>query len=196
MYGHVKTMAQKVKEGVDAAGAEGVLLQAPETLPAEVLAKMYAPPKDESIPIVDVHTLGDFDGIIFGAPTRYGMMAAQLKAVFDATGGLWSAGKLVGKPAGTFFSTATQGGGQETTALTMITQFVHHGMIYIPMGYTDGSMFDNSVLHGGSPYGPGTYANGDGSRQPSDVELNLCVHYGKHFTRLATALKIGKEASK
>jgi NAD(P)H dehydrogenase (quinone) len=86
------------------------------------------------------------------------MCAAQMKAFWDQTGQLWQGGLLVGKPAGIFFSTGTQGGGQETTALTWITQFVHHGMIYVPMGYTNTSMFNMSEIHGGSPYGPGTFA--------------------------------------
>jgi len=133
MYGHVKKMADSVAEGLKEAGVEAKLFQVPETLPEEVLGKMGAPPKTDD-PIISAKDLPDADGIIFGIPTRFGMMAAQMKAFFDTTGGLWMSGGLVGKPASVFFSTAAQGGGQETTAFTTITQFAHHGMIYVPIG--------------------------------------------------------------
>jgi NAD(P)H dehydrogenase (quinone) len=109
MYGHVKTMAQKIKEGVDKVdGCEGVLYQVPETLPEEVLGKMGAPPKDADIPVINAADLEQADGIIFGIPTRFGMAAAQMKSFMDSTGGLWQGGKLAGKPAGIFVSTGTQ----------------------------------------------------------------------------------------
>lgn len=150
---------------------------------------------NEGVPVVDRETFIEADGFIFGIPTRFGMMAAQMKAFFDSTGGHWAKGALVGKPAGTFFATATQGGGQETTALTAVTQFAHHGMIYVPAGYIHGKLqFDNSVVHGGSPYGPGTLANGDGSRMPSEGELEFATVYGEHFGKIAAALKKGKTA--
>lgn len=109
MYSHVKTMAQKVKEGVDSvAGCEGILYQVPETLPEEVLGKMGAPPKDADVPVIKASDLEEADGIIFGIPTRFGMAASQMKAFMDSTGGLWQAGKLAGKPARIYFSTGTQ----------------------------------------------------------------------------------------
>ena len=123
---------------------------------------------------------------------KLGAAAAQMKAFWDQSGGHWQKGSLVGKPAGTFFSTAVQGGGQETTALTWVTQLAHHGMIYVPMGFTHPSLFDNSVAHGGSAYGPGTLTNGDGSRQPSENELAVAVGYGTHFGKIAAALKKGR----
>ncbi|KAH9331130.1 hypothetical protein KI387_003238, partial [Taxus chinensis] len=117
MYGHVEALAKKMKEGVDVIeGVEGVLFRVPEMLSAEVLEQMRAPPKDESIPIITAAELPAADGIVFGFPTRYGAMAAQMKAFFDSTGKLWTDQKLAGKPAGFFVSTGTQGGGQETTA--------------------------------------------------------------------------------
>jgi NAD(P)H dehydrogenase (quinone) len=117
MYGHVLTLAKKVKEGVDSVeGVEGFLFQVPETLPADVLTKMGAPPKDESIPTITSAQLTEADGFLFGTPTRYGMMAAQMKAFFDSTGSHWKTQSLAGKPAGIFVSTGTQNGGQETTA--------------------------------------------------------------------------------
>lgn len=117
MYGHVLTLARKMKEGVDSVeGVEAFLFQVPETLPTEVLTKMSAPPKDDSIPSITAAQLTEADAFLFGMPTRYGMMAAQMKAFFDSTGGLWRTQSLAGKPAGIFVSTGTQNGGQETTA--------------------------------------------------------------------------------
>ena len=156
---------------------------------------MHAPPKDSSIPIATAATLVDYDGILFGIPTRYGMAAAQMKAFMDTTGGLWAGGKLVGKPAGVFFSTATQAGGQETTALTWVTQLTHHGMIFVPLGYTNPALFNMDEVHGGSPYGPGTIAGPDGSRQPSQLELGVAKGYGSYFTGVARALHIGRQSA-
>lgn len=117
MYGHVEGLAKQMKKGVDGIdGVEGLLYRVPETLPPEVLEQMKAPPKDPEIPIITAAELVEADGILFGFPTRFGCMAAQMKAFFDSTGKLWTEGKLVGKPAGFFVSTGTQGGGQETTA--------------------------------------------------------------------------------
>ena len=117
MYGHVEGLARRMKKGVDSVdGVEGVLYRVPETLPIEVLDQMKAPPKDPEIPEIMAAELVEADGILFGFPTRYGCMAAQMKAFFDSTGQLWKEQKLAGKPAGFFVSTGTQGGGQETTA--------------------------------------------------------------------------------
>ena len=188
MYGHVKAMAESVKAGVEEAGCEGVLLQIPETLPAEVLEKMHAAPKDDTIAVADPHTLPEFDGFLFGIPTRFGMAAAQVKQFLDATGGLWLGGKLVGKPAGIFFSTGTQGGGQETTAFTFITQLTHHGMIFVPIGYSSPLLMNMDEIHGGSPYGAGCLAGTDGSRKPSELELSIAKHQGSYFAGVAKKL--------
>ncbi|KAI8567483.1 hypothetical protein RHMOL_Rhmol02G0125600 [Rhododendron molle] len=189
MYGHVATLAEEIKKG--AASVEGVeakLWQVPETLPEEVLEKLSAPPKSD-VPYITPYELGEADGLIFGFPTRFGMMAAQFKAFLDSTGGLWHTQKLSRKPAGLFYSTGSQGGGQETTALTAITQLVHHGMIFVPIGYTFGAgMFEMEKLKGGSPYGAGTYV-GDGSRQPSELELEQAFHQGKYIAGIAKKLK-------
>ncbi|KAL6201064.1 hypothetical protein ACLB2K_024779 [Fragaria x ananassa] len=189
MYGHVEKLAEEIKKG--AASVEGVeaqLYQVPETLQDEVLGKMGAPPKSE-VPIIAPNELSDADGLLFGFPTRFGMMAAQFKAFLDATGGLWRTQQLAGKPAGIFYSTGSQGGGQETTALTAITQLVHHGMLFVPIGYTFGAgMFEMEQIKGGSPYGAGTYA-GDGTRQPSELELQQAFHQGKYFASIAKKLK-------
>ena len=183
-------MAQAVAKGVNSVeGCEAILLQVEETLSPEILAKMHAPAKPD-IPTVKISDLPSYDGFLFGTPTRFGMMAAQMKAFWDATGGHWQSGALVNKPAGVFFSTASQNGGQETTALTTVTQFTHHGIIYVPVGYSmpGGEMFALDVPHGGSPYGAGTLAAGDGSRQPSDLELKYAEHQGSHFAAVAKKL--------
>jgi NAD(P)H dehydrogenase (quinone) len=156
-----------------------------ETLPDEVLKKMGAPPKaDDAVATPDA--LVNFDAILFGIPTRFGMAPAQMKALMDSTGQLWQSGSLIGKPAGIFFSTGTQNGGQETTALTFITQLVHHGMIFVPMGFSTPLLFDLAAPHGGSPYGSGTIAGPDGSRMPSELEKQMAVHHGQHFGAVVT----------
>lgn len=188
-YGHVRGLAQKVVEGVNSVeGCEAKLFQVPETLPAEVLAKMGAPPKADD-PIITADELKEYDGFLFGIPTRFGMMASQIKSFLDSTGGLWQAGALVGKPAGVFVSIGTQGGGMETTALTAVTQFAHHGMVFVPCGYSFGpGLFDVNEVRGGSAYGAGTLAGADGSRQPSKLELDYAQHQGKHFAGVAKKL--------
>jgi len=205
MYGHVAKMAQAVLKGVEAAGAEARLIQVPETLSQEVLKKMHAPPKDQSVPTIAFgqggentvtveEALVNCDGIVFGYPTRFGGMPAQVKALWDSTGGLWMKGALVGKPISVFISTSTQGGGQETTVLTGLTNFIHHGMIFVPTGYSSPLSNNMDEIHGGSAYGAGTYAGADGSRQPSQLELKIAEHQGSHFTQVAAALKIGRAA--
>jgi NAD(P)H dehydrogenase (quinone) len=154
---------------------------------------MHAPPKAEHI-VVDPTTLDQYDGIIFGTPTRFGMMSAQMKGLFDATGGLWQSGALRGKTGGVFVSTGTQGGGQETTPLTAVTQLTHHGMLYVPFGYGHPTLqFDNSATHGGTPYGPGTLAGADGSAQPLEGEMAMCQAYGEYFAGITHALKVGRQ---
>uniref|UniRef100_A0A0D3HE10 NAD(P)H dehydrogenase (quinone) n=2 Tax=Oryza TaxID=4527 RepID=A0A0D3HE10_9ORYZ len=186
MYGHVEALARRAAAGVAAVdGVEAVLRRVPETLPPGVLEKMQAPAKDPAVPVIAAAAdLEEADGVLFGFPTRYGAMAAQMKAFFDSTGSLWEKQKLAGKPAGFFVSTGTQGGGQETTAWTAITQIVHHGMLFVPIGYTFGSgMFKMDEIRGGSPYGAGVFA-GDGSRQPSETELALAEHQGKYMASI------------
>ncbi|KAJ7967355.1 putative Minor allergen Alt a [Quillaja saponaria] len=185
MYGHVELMARRIKNGVDSInGVEGVLYRVPETLSKEVLYHMKVPDKNDGVPLISVESLVEADGLLFGFPTRYGCMAAQMKAFFDSTEKLWVEQKLAGVPAGFFVSTGTQGGGQETTAWTAITQLVHHGMLYVPIGYTFGAeMFKMDSLRGGSPYGAGVFS-GDGTREPSETELSLAEHHGKYMAEI------------
>ncbi|KAJ4793402.1 NAD(P)H dehydrogenase (quinone) [Rhynchospora pubera] len=189
MYGHVAKLAEEIQKGASSVeGVEATLWQVPETLPQEVLEKMHAPPKTD-VPIITPNQLPEADGLIFGFPTRFGMMCAQFKAFLDATGGLWQQQKLVGKPAGLFTSTGSQGGGQETTLLTAVTQLAHHGMIFVPTGYASGhGMFEIEKVKGGSPYGAGTLA-GQGSRMPTELELEQAFFQGKHIATVAKKLK-------
>ena len=153
---------------------------------------MHAPPKSD-VPVIDPLKLPEADGILFGFPTRFGTMPAQVKALFDATGSLWAKGALAGKPAGFFFSTGSQNGGQETTALTSIPNLVHHGMVFVPLGYTTPLLFPNDEIRGGSSYGAGTIAGGDGSRQPSERELGIAQHQGEYFAKFVDALTKGRQ---
>ncbi|KAL1935606.1 hypothetical protein VTP01DRAFT_4746 [Rhizomucor pusillus] len=180
LYHHIYKLALEAQKGLEAAGVEAKIFQVPETLPAEVLEKMHAPPKPD-VPIITVDQLKEADGFMFGFGTRFGTMPAQFKAFLDATGQLWASGALAGKFAATFFSTASQHGGQETTALTTVTYFAHHGMIYVPFGFANSHLFDNSEVVGGSAYGAGTVTNGDGSRQPSEKELDIAKTQGQNF---------------
>ncbi|KAL1361958.1 hypothetical protein HN51_010264 [Arachis hypogaea] len=189
MYGHVESLARSMKKGVETIeGVEGVLYRVTETLPKEVLEAMQAPEKDDAVPLITAEKLVEADGLLFGFPTRFGSMAAQMKSFFDSTGQLWKEQKLAGVPAGFFVSTGTQGGGQETTAWTAITQLVHHGMLYVPIGYTFGAgMFGMDSIKGGTPYGAGTFA-GDGSRQTSETELAIAEYQGKHMATIVKKL--------
>ncbi|KAH9621112.1 hypothetical protein KSS87_004687 [Heliosperma pusillum] len=275
MYGHVEHLARRMKKGVDSVdGVEAVLYRVPETLSNDVLSQMMAPEKDDSIPVISSPAdLVSGSGFLFGFPTRYGSMSAQMKAFFDSTGPLWKDQSLAGKPAGFFVSTGTQGGGQETTAIepsasrlvrppfhdvlknqgsgclafyfedcllgensetrvwmdgalailgcicfvtalirsvlstmwmherhlevhyssvkvswTAITQLAHHGMLFVPIGYTFGAgMFKMDSIRGGSPYGAGVFA-GDGTRQPTDTELALAEHQGKYMAAVVKRL--------
>ncbi|RLN47302.1 hypothetical protein BBJ28_00002308 [Nothophytophthora sp. Chile5] len=187
-YGHIAKLAESVKEGVESVpGVTATIYQVAETLPEEVLSKMHAAPKKD-YPVATADTLKDADAVLFGFPTRFGSLPAQVKALFDSCGGLWAAGALVGKPAGIFFSTGTQGGGQETTAFTSLTFLAHQGMTFVPLGYRAPELFNMEEIHGGSPWGAGTLASGDGSRQVSKLELTVATTQGKSFAEVAKKL--------
>ncbi|KAF2085695.1 benzoquinone reductase [Saccharata proteae CBS 121410] len=184
MYGHIKTLAMAEKAGIEAAGGSADLYQVEETLPGDVLAKMHAPAKDNSVTtLTDPSVLEAYDGFLFGIPTRYGNFPAQFKAFWDKTGGQWQTGAFYGKYAGVFVSTATPGGGQEATIMNSLSTLSHHGIIYVPLGYKTAFhlLADLSEVRGGSPWGAGTFAAGDGSRQPSKKEIELAETQGKGF---------------
>ncbi|KAK3442021.1 probable NAD(P)H dehydrogenase (quinone) FQR1-like 3 [Eucalyptus grandis] len=190
LYGHVEIMAREVQRGANTVqGVEATLWQVPETLSDVILQKMKAPAKADDVSEIRPEQLLEADGFIFGFPSRFGVMAAQCKAFFDATHEIWKTQALAGKPAGIFWSTGFHGGGQELTALTAVTQLAHHGMIYVPLGYTFGTgMFEMNEVKGGSCYGAGTYA-ADGSRQPTELELKQAFHQGKYVAEIARKLK-------
>ncbi|CAF1420186.1 unnamed protein product [Adineta ricciae] len=187
MYGHVERMAKEVVAGVEASGCECRLFQIAETLPSEVLSKMHAKEKNSQVPIISVDQLPEADGILFGVPTRFGSAPTQVRALFDQCGGHWMSDALFGKPVGIFFSTGSLGGGQETTALTCVTFFSHLGMIFVPLGYKDKSLQTIDEVHGGSAYGAGTLA-GDGSRQPTALELKVAQTQGRQFGKVVKKL--------
>ncbi|KAK6517489.1 Minor allergen Alt a 7 [Arthrobotrys megalospora] len=183
MYGHIAQMAEEVKKGVEKAGGTTEILQLEETLSEEVLTKMYAPAKPAYPVVSDPKDLLQYDAFIFGIPTRYGNFPGQWKAFIDKTGGIWQSGGYYGKYVGLFISTGTLGGGQESTAIAAMSTLAHHGMIYVPLGYARsfGQMVDLSEVHGGSPWGSGTFAAADGSRQPSEKEKELARIQGEVF---------------
>ncbi|PRQ34434.1 putative NAD(P)H dehydrogenase (quinone) [Rosa chinensis] len=190
LHGHVETMAREVQRGVNAVeGVEGTLWQVPETLSDVILQKMKAPPKANDVPEIRPEQLVEADGFLFGFPSRFGVMSAQCKAFFDASHEIWETQALAGKPAGIFWSTGFHGGGQELTALTAVTQLAHHGMIFVPLGYTFGKgMYEMNEVKGGSSYGAGTFA-ADGSRQPTELELQQAFYQGKYVAGIAKKLK-------
>ncbi|KAG4426676.1 Minor allergen Alt a 7 [Cadophora malorum] len=182
MYGHIKALAEAEKAGLAKAGIEADIFQVAETLPQEVLTKMHAPPKSD-YPVIDAAKLQEYDAFLFGIPTRYGNFPAQWKAFWDTTGGQWASGGYWGKFAGVFLSTGTPGGGQESTAISAMSTLAHHGIIYVPLGYkhTFPQLTNLSEVHGGSPWGAGTFAGADGSRQPTPLELELATIQGEQF---------------
>jgi len=182
MYGHIGKLAEAEKAGLKKAGIDADIFQVPETLPEEVLAKMHAPPKSD-IPFADAKTLEQYDAFLFGIPTRFGNFPAQWKAFWDTTGGQWGTGAYWGKYAGIFVSTGTQGGGQESTAIAALSTLTHHGLIYVPLGYKTAFpvLVNLNEIRGGSPWGAGTYAGADGSRQPTELELELATIHGESF---------------
>lgn len=187
-YGHVETMAGAIADGARSIdGVEVTLKRVPETMPPDVAAK-YGAKLDQAAPVADPKELADYDAIIFGTPTRFGNMAAQMRNFLDQTGQLWMKGALVGKVSSVFVSTGT-GGGNESTILTFIPTLLHHGMIYVGLPYAAPELTDISEVRGGSPYGAATIAGADGSRQPSEKELSLARFQGKHVAGIAAQMK-------
>lgn len=185
MYGHLETMANAVAEGAKSAGdVEVTIKRVPETMPAEALAAIGAK-TDFEHPVASIEELADYDAIVFGSPTRFGNMAGQMRTFLDQTGALWAQGKLVGKVGSVFTSTGTQHGGQETTITSFHTTLLHHGMIIVGVPYSSPGLTYMDDITGGSPYGAGTLAGADGSRQPSDNELDIARFQGKHVAIIA-----------
>ncbi len=187
MYGHVETLANAVAEGARSVdGAEVIVKRVPELMSEEVARKAGAK-LDQAAAVASPKELGDYDAIIFGTPTRFGNMAAQMRNFFDQTGGLWVKGALVGKVASVFTSTGT-GGGNESTIISFLPTLIHHGMIYVGLPYACPELADTSELKGGSPWGAATIAGADGSRQPSAKELAQARFQGRHVATIARKL--------
>jgi NAD(P)H dehydrogenase (quinone) len=187
-YGHVETMAEAVAEGArQVAGTAVTLKRVAELVPEEV-ARKSGMKLDQKAPIADPQELADYDAIIFGTPTRFGNMAAQMRNFLDQTGGHWMNGSLVGKIGSVFASTATQHGGQETTITSFHNTLLHHGMIIVGLPYSCQNLLIMNEITGGSPYGAATLAGADGSRKPSENELGMARFQGRHVAEIAAKL--------
>ncbi|MGE0100828.1 MAG: NAD(P)H:quinone oxidoreductase [Blastocatellales bacterium] len=188
MYGHVEKMAGAVAEGArQVPEVEAVIKRVPELMPEDVARKAGAK-LDQKAPLATVDELPDYDAIIFGTPTRFGNMASQMRNFLDQTGKHWLSGALVGKVGSVFTSTATQHGGQETTITSFHTTLLHQGMIIVGVPYTCRELTNMNEITGGSPYGAGTLAGNDGSRQPSENELTIARFQGRHVAEIAAKL--------
>jgi len=192
MYGHVYRMAEAVAEGArEVEGVEVELLQVPELVPDEVLAKSGAKKAREAfahISVAKVNDLVDADAIIFGTPTRFGNMCAQMRNFLDQTGGIWAKNALVGKVGSVFTSSATQHGGQETTIITFYITLLHHGMVIVGLPYSESRQSTMDEITGGSPYGASTICGADGSRMPSENELAMARFQGRRVATIAKKL--------
>ena len=192
LYGHIYRLAEAIAEGArEIEGAEVSLYQVPETLSAEVIAKMGAAETKKSfehVKVAEMSHLAEADCLFFGVPTRYGMMSAEMRAFLDMTGRLWTKGALVGKVASVFTSSGTQHGGQESTILSFHTTLLHHGMVIVGVPYTEPGLSIASEMSGGSPYGASTIAGPDGKRMPSENELAIARFQGRHAAAIAAKL--------
>jgi NAD(P)H dehydrogenase (quinone) len=187
-YGHVETMAEAVAEGArQVAGAAVTLKRVPELVPEEV-ARKSGMKLEQKAPIASPQELADYDAIIFGTPTRFGNMAAQMRNFLDQTGSHWMKGSLIGKVGSVFASTATQHGGQETTITSFHNTLLHQGMIIVGLPYSCQNLLTMSEITGGSPYGAATLAGPDGSRKPSENELTMARFQGRHVAEIAVKL--------
>ncbi len=187
-YGHIEAMAEAVAEGArSVAGTTVDIKRVPELVPEEVAAAAHIK-VNQAAPIATPDELANYDAIIFGTPTRFGNMAAQMRNFLDQTGGLWFANALVGKVGSVFCSTASQHGGQETTITSFHTTLLHHGMVIVGLPYTFKGNSEMGEISGGTPYGATTIAGNDGSRMPSANELDGARFQGNHVAQIAGKL--------
>lgn len=186
-WGHMEAMAKAAAEGAREAGATVTIKRVPELVPVDVAKAAYYK-LDQEAEIATPLELADYDAIIFGVSSRYGMMSAQMKNFLDQTGPLWAEGKLVNKVASVMVSTATQHGGQEMAIVTTQAALQHHGMIIVPLSYAYQAQMGVDVVRGGSPYGMTTMSDGDGSRMPSEQELDGAKFQGKRTAEIAEKL--------
>lgn len=186
-YGHIETMANAIAEGARAAGAEVDVKRVPETVPEDVARGAHFK-LDQAAPVATVAELENYDAIIIGTGTRFGRISSQMAAFLDQAGGLWARGALIGKVGAAFTSSATQHGGQETTLFNLITNMLHFGMTIVGLDYGHAGQMRNDEVVGGAPYGATTITNGDGSRQPSQTELEGARHLGQRVAETAAKL--------
>lgn len=186
-YGHIETMANAVAEGARAAGATVDVKRVPETAPLDVAQKAHFK-LDQAAPVATVEELVNYDAIILGSPTRFGRVSSQMAAFLDQAGGLWASGALNGKVGAAFTSTASQHGGQETTLFSLITNLMHFGLVIVGLPYSYQGQMSMDEIVGGSPYGATTLAAGDGSRQPSEIDLGGARHQGELVAKAAAKL--------
>jgi len=188
MYGHIEVMANAIAEGAaKVENTEVTIKRVPELMPEEA-AKNAGVKLDQAAAIATPDELADYDAIIFGTPTRFGNMTAQMRNFLDQTGGLWFEGKLIGKVGSVFTSTASQHGGQETTITSFHTTLLHHGMVVVGVPYSIPQLTNMDAISGGSPYGASTITGGDGSRMPSDDELEIARFQGEHVAGITAKL--------
>jgi NAD(P)H dehydrogenase (quinone) len=188
MYGHIETMAEAIAEGVRKVdGAEVSIKRVPEIIPDD-RARAMGVKLDQKAPIATTEELPGYDAIIFGTPTRFGNMSAQMRNFLDQTGKLWMDGSLIGKVASVFTSTATQHGGQETTITSFHSTLLHQGMVIVGVPYSCKGLMNMTEITGGSPYGSSTLAGADGKRMPSENELDIARFQGKHVAQIAKRL--------
>jgi len=188
MYGHIEVMAKAIAEGAaKVPDTEVTIKRVPELMPEEA-ARNAGVKLDQDAEIASPEELADYDAIIFGTPTRFGNMTAQMRNFLDQTGGLWFEGKLIGKVGSVFTSTASQHGGQETTITSFHTTLLHHGMVVVGVPYSIPQLTSMEGISGGSPYGATTITGGDGSRMPSDDELEIARFQGEHVAKIAAKL--------
>ncbi|MDX3909981.1 MAG: NAD(P)H:quinone oxidoreductase [Sphingobium sp.] len=186
-YGHIETMANAVAEGARDAGATVDVKRVPETVP-EAIATANHFKLDQAAPIASIKELADYDAIIIGTGTRFGRMSSQMAAFLDQGGGLWARGALNGKVGGAFTSSASQHGGQETTLFSIITNLLHFGMTVVGLDYGHAGQASNEEIVGGAPYGATTVAGGDGSRQPTQIDLEGARYQGRRVAEVAAKL--------
>jgi NAD(P)H dehydrogenase (quinone) len=186
-YGHIETMAQAVAEGVRAGGANVDIKRVPELVPQDVAKKSHYK-LDQAAPVATIAELANYDAIIVGTGTRFGRMSSQMANFLDQAGGLWAKGALHGKVGAAFTSTATQHGGQETTLFSIITNLLHFGMVIVGLDYGFAGQMKLDEVTGGSPYGTTTIVGGDGSRQPTQNELDAARYQGQRVAEIAMKL--------
>jgi NAD(P)H dehydrogenase (quinone) len=186
-YGHIETLAHAIAEGARSAGASVDVKRVPETVP-EAIAKSAHFKLDQAAPVATVAELETYDAIVVGTGTRFGRMSSQMASFLDQAGGLWARGALNGKVGAAFTSSATQHGGQETTLFSIITNLLHFGMTIVGLPYSHAGQMSVDEIVGGAPYGATTVAGGDGSRQPTAIDLAGARHQGELLARTAAKL--------